>query len=84
MKHISYPTQGTCCKLIDLTVDDNDRVDEVRFLGGCNGNLQGIAHLIKGMAVDDVIKRLRGIRCGAKATSCPDQLSRALEEVKKQ
>lgn len=82
MKHIQYQTQGTCSQLIDVTVDDNDIIQQVFFVGGCNGNLQGISRLVTGQKVDDVIHRLNGIRCGAKSTSCPDQLCRALEELK--
>ena len=83
MKHIQYQTQGTCSQLIDVTVDDNDVIQQVFFLGGCNGNLQGICRLVTGQKVDDVIRKLDGIRCGTKRTSCPDQLCRALEEIKK-
>ena len=82
MKHIQYQTQGTCSQLIDVTVDDNDVIQQVFFLGGCNGNLQGICRLVKGQKIDDVINKLEGIRCGTKRTSCPDQLCRALEELK--
>ena len=82
MKHIQYLTEGTCSKLIDVTVDDNDVIQQVFFVGGCNGNLQGISRLVTGQKVDDVINRLSGIRCGAKLTSCPDQLCRALEQLK--
>ena len=83
MKHIQYHTQGTCSQLIDVTVDDNDVIQQVYFVGGCNGNLQGICRLVTGQKVDDVINRLDGIRCGTKRTSCPDQLCRALEELKR-
>ena len=82
MKHIQYQTQGTCSQLIDVTVDDNDVIQQVYFVGGCNGNLQGICRLVTGQKVDNVINRLDGIRCGTKRTSCPDQLCRALEELK--
>ena len=82
MKKIQYQTQGTCSKVIEVTSDDNDIIQDVVFYGGCNGNLQGICRLVKGQKVDDVIQRLNGIRCGAKPTSCPDQLCRALEQLK--
>ena len=82
MKHIQYQTQGTCSQLIDVTVDDNDVIQQVYFVGGCNGNLQGICRLVTGQKVDDVISKLDGIRCGTKRTSCPDQLCRALERIK--
>lgn len=82
MKHIQYTTHGTCSILIDVVADENDIIRNVAFLGGCNGNLQGICRLVKGQKIDDVIARLDGIRCGDKPTSCPDQLCRALEELK--
>ena len=81
MKHIQYRTQGTCSKLIDVTADEYDIIQDVAFYGGCNGNLQGISLLVIGQKIDDVIQRLNGIRCGAKPTSCPDQLCRALEQL---
>lgn len=81
MNTLHYSTSGTCSKQIDIQVDDNDCVQSVNFLGGCNGNLQGIGRLVKGMKREEVIKRLEGIRCGSKPTSCPDQLSRALKEM---
>jgi uncharacterized protein (TIGR03905 family) len=81
-KHIQYQTQGTCSQLIDVTADENDVIQQVFFLGGCNGNLQGISKLACGQKIDDVISRVRGIRCGSKLTSCPDQLSKALEQLK--
>ena len=81
-KHIQYETQGTCSRLIDVTADENNVIQQVFFLGGCNGNLQGISQLIRGQRIDDVIPRINGIRCGAKNTSCPDQLCHALERLK--
>ena len=81
-KHVQYETHGTCSKLIDVTADENNVIQQVFFLGGCNGNLQGISTLVRGQHIDDVIKRLDGIRCGTKGTSCPDQLCRALEQLK--
>ena len=82
MKHIQYQTEGTCSQLIDVTVDDNNVIQQVYFAGGCNGNLQGICRLVTGQKIDDVIQKLDGIRCGTKRTSCPDQLCRALERLK--
>jgi uncharacterized protein (TIGR03905 family) len=82
-KHIMYETSGTCSKMIDVTADENNIIQQVFFLGGCNGNLQGISQLVRGQHIDDVLPRLNGIRCGMKATSCPDQLCRALEQLKK-
>lgn len=67
---------------ITIFADDNNIIQQVFFLGGCNGNLQGISQLVRGQHIDDVMKRLNGIRCGAKGTSCPDQLCRALEQLK--
>ncbi len=81
LKTIQYRTQGTCCALMNVVLDDTKIVD-VEFLGGCNGNLQGIRKLIIGMDIDEVAEKLQGIRCGVKPTSCPDQLSRCLLEYK--
>jgi uncharacterized protein (TIGR03905 family) len=81
MKHIVYQTSGTCSQQIDLDIDDENRVSNVQFLGGCNGNLQGVSRLVEGMKVEEVKERLGGIRCGYKNTSCPDQLVRALEQA---
>lgn len=76
-----YQTKGTCSTSIDVEVE-NDVVKFVEFFGGCNGNLKGIASLVTGMKVDDAIAKLKGIRCGFKNTSCPDQLALALEQIK--
>lgn len=76
----SYKTQGVCSKKIDFDIIDN-KVVNVSFLGGCDGNLQGLSNLIEGMNVNEAIKRLKGIHCGSNSTSCPDQLSKALEEA---
>ncbi|MCH5308110.1 MAG: TIGR03905 family TSCPD domain-containing protein [Prevotella sp.] len=81
-KHIMYETCGTCSKMIDVTADENNVIQQVFFLGGCNGNLQGISQLVCGQRIEDVIPRLNGIRCGTKGTSCPDQLCRALEKLR--
>ena len=75
-------TSGTCSRAILFEIEDN-KVKNVEFLGGCNGNLQGIGKLVEGMDVDEVITRLEGIHCGMKPTSCPDQLALALEEALK-
>jgi len=74
---MTYKTKGTCSREIQFDVEDGVLKD-VRFIGGCDGNLQGISNLVKGMKVEDVIERLKGIDCGGKGTSCPDQLSKAL------
>ena len=77
---MKYKTQGTCSSAIDLEVE-NGIIKSVAFTGGCHGNLQGISRLVEGMKVDEAITRLKGIRCGFKSTSCPDQLARALESI---
>lgn len=76
-----YKTKGTCSQRIFFDVEEG-KVKNVQFVGGCNGNLKGIAALVEGMNVEEVISRMEGIRCGMKATSCPDQLARALKEAK--
>ncbi len=80
MTSYSYTTQGTCSKSISFDVVDGT-VSNIVFTSGCNGNLKGIAALVEGQPAVDVIKKLEGITCGPRATSCPDQLSRALREV---
>ena len=80
-KNLVYTTCGTCSKLLDVTVE-NDRVKRVQFIGGCHGNSQGIAALIAGMEVDEAIARLSGIDWGGRGTSCPDQLAKALTQLK--
>lgn len=80
---ISYKTHGVCSRKIDFTVDrDTDTIKSVEFYGGCSGNTQGLSKLLVGMKVDEVIRRLDGIRCGPRPTSCPDQLAKALKEYK--
>ena len=79
MKHIEYKTKGTCSRGIVVDVEDGV-ILECKFIGGCAGNTQGVAALVKGMKVEDAIARLKGIKCGFKPTSCPDQLALALEE----
>lgn len=75
-----YKTKGTCSTAIDVELKDGV-IDSVQFTGGCNGNLQGISALVKGMTPEEAISRLKGIRCGFKSTSCPDQLAHAMEEM---
>lgn len=77
----TYRTQGVCSRSIDIEIENNV-VKDVSFVGGCNGNLKGIAALTKGMDIDDVITRLEDIKCGFKNTSCPAQLAEALKEYK--
>lgn len=81
MANLTYYTQGTCSTQIDI-VTIGDIIENVAFYGGCNGNLQGISILVKGMKIDDAIKKLEGITCGFKSTSCPDQLAKALKQLR--
>lgn len=76
----TYTTQGVCSKQINFEIKDN-RITEINFIGGCPGNLLGISSLVKGMNIEEAIQRLKGISCGDKITSCPDQLAKALEEL---
>lgn len=78
---IQYATNGTCCKMMQIAICDGV-IQEAEFMGGCQGNLQGIKQLLKGMTVDEVIKRFSGINCGENPTSCPDQLAICLMEYK--
>jgi uncharacterized protein (TIGR03905 family) len=80
LKHLSYPTVGTCSRQIDIETD-GDVIRSVTFTGGCHGNTQGIASLVRGMKVEEAIARLEGIDCHGKGTSCPDQLARALRRM---
>lgn len=79
----TYKTKGTCSQMITLEVNDG-KVSNVKFFGGCNGNLKGIAALVEGMDIDECIARVEGITCGMKSTSCPDQLAQALKQAKEQ
>ena len=81
MKKFSYTTSGTCSKLINFSLDENNIIHDVEFIGGCNGNLQGISKLIEGQSAQNVIDKCQGIHCGMRPTSCPDQLYRALSEA---
>lgn len=78
-----YKPTGVCSQMINIEVDQ-DTIKSVTFLGGCNGNLQGIAALVQGLKVQDAIDKLRGIQCGNRSTSCPDQLAKALESMTEQ
>ena len=77
----TYKTKGTCSSFINFKMDENHVITEVNFIGGCNRNLQGISQLVTGMKAEEVIERLKGIQCGFKPTSCPDQLATALSEA---
>ncbi len=81
METIRYTPQGVCSRAMEIDVEDGV-IQAVRVLGGCSGNLQGISSLLKGMAVEDAIARMDGIRCGMKPTSCPDQLAQALKAAR--
>lgn len=75
-----YKTKGVCTRAIEFDIEDG-KVKGVEFIGGCDGNTQGVARLVEGMDVDEVINRLEGINCGGRGTSCPDQLTKALKEA---
>ena len=79
----TYKTKGTCSRLIKFDVD-GDKVKDVQFVMGCHGNTQGVAKLVEGMDIHEVIKRLKGIDCNGRGTSCPDQLAQALEQYLEQ
>ena len=83
MSAFEYAPQGVCSRLMKFDIEDN-KIHNLKVVGGCNGNLQGISRLVAGQKIDDVIARLNGIDCGGKGTSCPDQLCRALEQLKNQ
>lgn len=77
----TYYTQGTCSSQIDFEIDENGVIGDVIFTGGCHGNLQAIAVLLRGMKATEAVDKLRGIRCGYKNTSCPDQMAHALTQA---
>ena len=78
---MTYKTHGVCSQAIEFEIDDNKKIRNVKFVGGCSGNTQGVAKLVEGMDDEEVIRRLDGIRCGMRPTSCPDQLSKAIREA---
>ncbi|MDE6957686.1 MAG: TIGR03905 family TSCPD domain-containing protein [Lachnospiraceae bacterium] len=78
---MDYKTSGVCSQKISFDIDNENKVRNVSFIGGCSGNLQGIGRLIDGMEVHEAIERLQDIRCGFKSTSCPDQLAKALSQA---
>lgn len=84
MAHITYETKGTCSRQIDIDVNEAGIIENVKFTGGCSGNTQGVAALVVDMHIDDAIRRLEGIKCGPRSTSCPDQLANALKNYKNQ
>ena len=77
----TYRPRGVCSQMMNIEVEDG-KLKSLEVMGGCDGNLKGISKLVVGMDVDEVISRLEGIRCGRKATSCPDQLAMALKQIK--
>ncbi len=79
-KQIEYKTKGTCSRMVSVETED-DIITDCIFVGGCSGNTQGVAALVKGMKIEDAISKMKGIRCGFKETSCPDQLAKALEKI---
>ncbi len=83
MKTFDFTPKGVCSRGIHVEVDDNNVLTSVKFMGGCAGNTQGVSRLAEGRSIDEVISTLKGIKCGMKGTSCPDQLAHALEEFKK-
>ena len=80
----TYTPHGVCAMKINIEIDDNETINDISFVGGCNGNLQGISALVKGKTMDEVISALKGIDCRGKGTSCPDQLAQALEQIKEE
>ncbi|MBQ5319425.1 MAG: TIGR03905 family TSCPD domain-containing protein [Oscillospiraceae bacterium] len=78
---MNYLTSGVCSRQISIEISDDNVIESVKFLGGCNGNTQGISALVKGMDVEEAIERLEGIDCGGRGTSCPDQLANALKQA---
>ncbi len=81
MAEFKYKTQGTCSREISFELDDDKKVKNVSFVGGCHGNLQGVSKLVEGMDAEEIVRRCEGIKCGFKPTSCPDQLAKALKEA---
>ncbi len=81
-KHIEYKTKGTCSRAVIVDVEDGV-ITDCAFVGGCSGNTQGVASLVIGMKAEDAVAKIKGIKCGMKSTSCPDQLALALEEISK-
>ena len=80
---ITYKPRGVCSRLMEIEIEDG-KIASVQVTGGCNGNLKGISRLLVGMEVDEAIRRMEGIRCGFKSTSCPDQLSIALRQYQRE
>ena len=81
MEQVTFETCGTCAKVIQFELDDELCIHNVQFIGGCPGNTVGVSRMVEGLKAEEVMKRLRGIHCGAKSTSCPDQLAQAIEKA---
>ncbi len=79
--HYEYHTQGTCSVVISFDIDENDIITNVKFTGGCPGNTTGVSILVDGMTVEEIESKLKGVPCGPRTTSCPDQLARAVREA---
>lgn len=77
----SFRPQGVCSREMRVELNDQGVIENLEVVGGCSGNLQGISALVRGMSAQEAIERMKGIRCGAKSTSCPDQLARGLEQI---
>ena len=77
----TFHPRGVCAQAMRVEVDDQGMIQKLEVVGGCSGNLQGIAALVRGMPAEEAIQRLKGIRCGFKDTSCPDQLAKAIDEI---
>ena len=82
MTYRFIPSSRVCSREMIFNIDENNRIESMEVIGGCHGNLQGIARLVAGMEIDDAIARMEGIRCGRKDTSCPDQLAQALKAIR--
>lgn len=80
MKRITYSPKGVCSRQMDIEIDDNGIITKAQIIGGCAGNTQGVSRLIEGMSAKDAIAKIRGIKCGFKPTSCPNELSKAIEK----
>ena len=78
---MTYKTKGVCAQGIEFEIDNNKKVHNIKFTGGCSGNTQGVARLVEGMDVNEAISRMKGIDCNGRGTSCPDQLAKALEQA---
>lgn len=84
IKAFQYTPKGVCSRRIIFSVNEHDIIQDLRVVGGCQGNLLGISELVKGKSIDEVIGKLKGIHCGSKETSCPDQIALAFEQYKKE